>query len=560
VDATASSDADATTTAGTTDATTSTGTTDDSERAATAEPGSPADTGSTEPSPSETTPDEAGSTRAHARSDAAPAERRGAGTDEPSEAASAAGSTVDDESGSRRASGPDGTRTARADPSTERSARSDADSGDRGGAPQRTEAAWREASTVPSLDPDRSEDGAPAVKTQTQSGGRGSNASAQQSSRQSRGESRTQSRNQQSTRRSRSESNRRGSTAERAASRSAEVDDTLEEEVLEREDRIDRLQQRVENFEDERDEIAEERDRLEERVESLTEENESLRGEIRELETEIEELEATAERAQPADASDSGGSGAVAGTGASGGGPMTPRAALEGTDLFVRYDSKSAPTLEAANDGSADAAEVNENLRLDVHTQFEDEGVTVDGEPFESFLRETMAYRFVEWLVRTLPYEIRETGSMDGLRDLYDALPEVDRVEFHGEVARDAVEGEEGAPSETFDVVVRDKMGESLFVANMNDARDPATGRMIVDLHEAASRVKDHSMALASAFFVTRSFFEPAALETASEATGGSLLRRDSRKSYVKLSRKQGYHLCLVEARGEDLHLNVPEL
>jgi hypothetical protein len=239
---------------------------------------------------------------------------------------------------------------------------------------------------------------------------------------------------------------------------------------------------------------------------------------------------------------------------------MTPRAALEGTDLFVRYDSKSAPTLEAANDGSADAAEVNENLRLDVHTQFEDEGVTVDGEPFESFLRETMAYRFVEWLVRTLPYEIRETGSMDGLRDLYDALPEVDRVEFHGEVARDAVEGEEGAPSETFDVVVRDKMGESLFVANMNDARDPATGRMIVDLHEAASRVKDHSMALASAFFVTRSFFEPAALETASEATGGSLLSRDSRKSYVKLSRKQGYHLCLVEARGEDLHLNVPEL
>jgi hypothetical protein len=184
----------------------------------------------------------------------------------------------------------------------------------------------------------------------------------------------------------------------------------------------------------------------------------------------------------------------------------------------------------------------------------------VDGEPFDAFLRETMAYRFVEWLVRELPYEIRKTNSAGELRDLYDALPAVDRVEFHGDVARGAVEDEEGPPSETFDVVVRDKMGEALLVANMNDARDPATGRMIVDLQEGASRVKEHSMALAGAVFVTRSFFEPAALETAGEATSGSLLSRDSRASYVKLSRKQGYHLCLVEARGDDLHLNVPEL
>jgi len=487
------------------------------------------------------------------------------------------GASNDDQPGSRHsaADGAGGSRTrtghesaATAPTGNAPSPATDADEGaasaggDDGGDRHRSESAWREATTVPSLDPDHSEEPEPPMATQSagadarsgqQTGAQSDRRARDQSTQQSPASQRSRSRTQSAANKQSSSTQQRGSGQSQSANdQSGDTEHTLEQEVLEREDRIDRLQQRAENLEEERDEIAEERDRLVERVDSLTEENETLRGEIRSLEDEIEELEAAAERAEP--------SGTGGGPSATSGGAMTPRAALEGTDLFVRYDSKSAPTLEAAHDGSADAGEVNQNLRLDVHTQFEDEGTTVDGEPFETFLPETMAYRFVEWLVRTLPYEIRETGSASDLRDLYDALPEVDRVEFHGEVTRDAVEDEEGAPSETFDVVVRDKMGEALFVANMNDARDPATGRMIVDLQEAASRVKEHSMALSSAFFVTRSFFEPAALETASEATSGSLLSRDSRKSYVKLSRKQGYHLCLVEARGDDLHLNVPEL
>jgi hypothetical protein len=59
---------------------------------------------------------------------------------------------------------------------------------------------------------------------------------------------------------------------------------------------------------------------------------------------------------------------------------------------------------------------------------------------------------------------------------------------------------------------------------------------------------------------VTASFFEPNALETASEATSGGLLSRDKRESFVRLGRKQGYHLCLVEAREGKFHLAVPEL
>ena len=44
------------------------------------------------------------------------------------------------------------------------------------------------------------------------------------------------------------------------------------------------------------------------------------------------------------------------------------------------------------------------------------------------------------------------------------------------------------------------------------------------------------------------------------EATSSSLLSRSRYRSYVKLSRANGYHLCLVESREGSFNLAVPEL
>ncbi|TKX77227.1 hypothetical protein EXE53_27735, partial [Halorubrum sp. SD626R] len=63
-----------------------------------------------------------------------------------------------------------------------------------------------------------------------------------------------------------------------------------------------------------------------------------------------------------------------------------------------------------------------------------------------------------------------------------------------------------------------------------------------------------------AAFAGTESFFEPGALETAGDAVGGGLFSRSKRASFVKLSRKRGYHLCLVEARDGGFHMTVPDL
>jgi hypothetical protein len=232
---------------------------------------------------------------------------------------------------------------------------------------------------------------------------------------------------------------------------------------------------------------------------------------------------------------------------------LTAKEALGETSVFVRYRSKRDPTLADAHDGAASPEAVAENLRLDWHTQFDADAVAVDGRSFEAFLEDTLSYAFVRWLVEDLVYEIRDTGNAGSMRALYDALPSLDRIEFASELS---VAGE----TVRFDVVGRDRMGTPLLVANLEDSRDPTDEVTMADLVNATTAYVQDGNDLAGAFAVTASYFEPAALETADEATGGSLLSRDQRKSFVKLSRKQGYHLCLVEAREDSFYLSVPEL
>ena len=284
-------------------------------------------------------------------------------------------------------------------------------------------------------------------------------------------------------------------------------------------------------------------------IEELQARLEATQGDSEALREERERLEARLESARAAEA----------GAGDAGGRVLSPGEALEQTDLFVRYGTKGGGTLEKAHDGVIDREEVVNNLRVEHHTRFDADEVVVKGRPFLEFLPETVEFRFVDWLVTQLLFEIQDTGSQRGLRDLFDAIPLVDRVEFHGEVELRDEDAEE-AVQVPFDVVCRSRMGQPLVVANLNDARDPATGEMMTGLIEGASAVAEQHETLGGAIMVTSSFFQPDALETAAAATGGGLLAREKRWSYVKLGRKQGFHLCLVEARGENFHVAVPEL
>jgi len=366
---------------------------------------------------------------------------------------------------------------------------------------------WRETTSVPTIDPDDSEDASDDADASASSS-QGSSRSATQSS-------------GKRTQRSRSRTGGK-STVEK-----------LKQAVKQREQKLQAASERIDSLEGERDDLRE-------RVETLEAERDELKAEVADLESELSAVEAA---------------GGDAGASAT---DLNAVDALSDTNLFVRYDSKGKPTLDEL-DRSTDPDAVNENLRIDHHTQFEAESATVDGEPFESFLQGTTVYRFVSWAVRALPYEVRDSGHESGLADLYDALPAVDRAELNGTV--EVEPDEETSVSRTFDVVLRDRMGNALVVADVNTGRDPVTGDQMDALVSDATAIREGSDDLASAMYVTGSFFEPAALETADEETaGGGFLSRSDRESFVKVGRKAGYHLCLVEDRNDAFHLTVPEL
>jgi len=272
----------------------------------------------------------------------------------------------------------------------------------------------------------------------------------------------------------------------------------------------------------------------------LAEERDDLRAEVERLRERVQELEADL------------------GPAATKSGPSLSTAeAVEGTDLFVRYDSKGDTTVEDACTGSGSPEELAANLRIDHHTRFETDGATVDGQSFEEWLHESQRYRVVEWIVSRLVFEIRDTDSVDGLRALYEALPTIDRIELDGTVT---VDGDDEQEVCEFDVVFRDRMGGPLLVADLDDARDPVSESQMATLIQDAIAVCAEAETFAAAFYVTAAFYDPDALETARDATGNSLLSRDSRLSFVKESRKRGFHLGLVESRDGGFHLSVPDL
>ena len=405
------------------------------------------------------------------------------------------------------------------------------------------EARWRETRRIPSIDPDASSDEEYESSRGRSTAGRPSAADERPS------DSR------------REEAPHRERSPEPDPSSVASTTRALQSDMLEREDKIDQLIQRVTQLEGEKNALEEMRGDLAAENEELMETIDQLRARIERLEGDPEgravsdqvetsssdqgrtDAETDHEAPTPADARS-----------------MAPADALEATNLFVRYHSKSRPTLERAHDGDCDQRELIENLELECHTPFDAAATVVDGRPYRAFLEATIQYRFSRWLVETALFEIRDTGHAGGLGDLYDVLPRIDRIELDASISLEDDDTEDVPESVRFDVVAFDKRGTPLVVATCNESRDPTTGETLESLEVDASAVCANYPDLAAAVAVTASFFDPDALDLAERATSSGILSRSSKLSYVSLARKQGYHLCLIESRNDKFHMTVPEL
>ena len=317
--------------------------------------------------------------------------------------------------------------------------------------------------------------------------------------------------------------------------------------------RLKRAEQIMEKAEAQHETLIAERDALRAERDEAHEELEAVRAKLSEAQAEIDRLESQLESGAETDPT------AVDGEVPSGSQSMSTTAALEGTNLLVRYASKGDGTLEDAISGTAEQEAVKNNLRIEPHTTFDREQVSVDGRPFDQFLESRIELAFVRWLAEEFLFDIQQTGNQTDLSGIYETLPAINRAELQGTVSLGT--DEEGDElTATFDLVVRDKRDRPLFVADFNESKQPVGGGMVNSLVRDGSEITQRNESFAAAFAVTTSYYEGAALDAAADATGGGLLSASRGKSFVYISRKQGFHLCLVERLGDTFDLHVPEL
>jgi prefoldin subunit 5 len=431
---------------------------------------------------------------------------------------------------------------ARTSPSSERSG-SSADGSD-GGEPRESEATRQRESggasasgvsrlatrSVPSLDPERSGEG-------------GSSGSGTERDR----TSAERSRGSGTARRAETANagTRRSDTGDRASGAAGEALAKYEERIEELEAELEARASEIDEYEDRVGEYEERIEGYEQRVEGYERRIDELQAELEALRSERDELE---ERLEAVDAD------------ASAGTSYSPEAALSETSLFVRERTRGEATLEDGHDGTEDRETVVSNLRIDYHTTFDSADATVENQPFETWLRSSSPYEFAEWLVTELLFEIRSTGAQSGLRPLYDVLPAIDRIGFGEEIPVGSGGESEDPETKEFDIVAHDKKGNPLVVAYFDQRRDPTRADTIGPFVTDSSDVCEANETLAAAVAVTSSYFEADAMNAAEEATSSSFLSRNKYRSYVNLSRSNGYHLCLVEARENTFNLTVPEL
>jgi hypothetical protein len=95
----------------------------------------------------------------------------------------------------------------------------------------------------------------------------------------------------------------------------------------------------------------------------------------------------------------------------------------------------------------------------------------------------------------------------------------------------------------------------------LNTGDAAADDEQMTDLINKSRKIARAEQNFAGVFCVTTTIFEPTALQTADAATeNGGLLDESRLQSYVELSRRTGFHLCLIKDREETFHVYRPDL
>lgn len=162
-----------------------------------------------------------------------------------------------------------------------------------------------------------------------------------------------------------------------------------------------------------------------------------------------------------------------------------------------------------------------------------------------NLLNNTESYKFIEWVLFKLFFQIKENGTMSDFENLYYSIPNITKISF--------TESDNGEMRILFK-----KDSCLLFIAQIGNSSTKSFDEFITDINSFKNTIGKES--LLSALYLSDNDFNPQTVSKYKELTkvpSFKILNR-KQKGYVRLSANLGYTLFLVSKKQNDFNLSQP--
>lgn len=174
--------------------------------------------------------------------------------------------------------------------------------------------------------------------------------------------------------------------------------------------------------------------------------------------------------------------------------------------------------------------------------------VVGDGTGYE----QAPAFRFLEFMMRTLPGYLVERSRNSAWKYLHDWLYQVREASLYGTVARS-----QGDDADSFDLVTTDGSGKILHLAEHVSAATEASLETFLDRVQAVKTARLRTGDVGGAFLIADRFTPEcldayrARLVSRSASFFGLDEQLTGYAGFIRMSARRGFHLMLVESQEE---------
>jgi len=234
---------------------------------------------------------------------------------------------------------------------------------------------------------------------------------------------------------------------------------------------------------------------------------------------------------------------------------------LKGSRLAFSYLDEKKTTLQELCDLGKDELPIHlireskENINLDFQTDGSEAIVLKNQKfPLAQQLKNSIARRFSEWLVREYFYLLNSSGNANSLKYIYSWIPAVKEFRFGCELMGD--DGNEyGFTLGIYGIIPSEGYEKLLFLVRVGKGTTEAMSAFIEDVTQVKKKLSK-SGDIGGAMYISEGVFETETLKLFYERTVeprkkgfglGALDKLTKYKGFVRIGMNRGFHLNLIE-------------